>query len=145
MKKHILIGIVLFMSSTNVYAKSNEIFYTNENNIEMAQEQYEWIVNDFDENFVKYIDRNTFNNLLTKMERKIVANEVIYSKIDTYTDANGNILYGDEELISKEDYESGIELYTSCGTSCWKIEYKKLSATISKDNNDNYYIRSTMT
>ncbi len=145
MKKNLLLGIALFMLSTNVYAKTNEIFYTNENNIKMTQEQYQWIVNDFDENFVKYIDNNTFNDLLTKMEREILSNEVIYSKIDTYTDVSGNILFGDEELISKEDYESGIELYTSCGNSCWETEYKKISATISKDSSDNYYIRSTMT
>lgn len=143
--KKILLGIVLFMLSTNVYAKSNEEFYVNENNINMTEEQYQWIVNEFDENFAKYVNEDTFNDLVPKMERTIISNEVIYSKIDSFIDIDGNVLIGDEEIITKEEYESGIELYTSCGNSCWETEYKKLSATISKDSSDNYFIRSTMT
>lgn len=137
--KKLFFCVLLLMISTTVYAKESEIIVNNKN-VKMTNEQYQWIIDFYDEEFALNLDEKTFQDLIEKMNRTLINSKEIYSKIDAYLDSEGNVLIGKEEQISKEEYKRGVVSRVSCGVNCWETEYKRLTTSIYTQNGYEYIV-----
>lgn len=143
---YILFVITLFTTSVSAL-ESN--YYINQNGVSMNREQYDWLVKRHDEKFVEFLTQEQFNHFLDKMDREVVSESVVYSKISNYKDSTGNTMIEKEEKISEEEYLAGEptnnKSRVSCGDGCWETNYKKLYADTSYFPNDTFSIYSTLT
>lgn len=126
--KNILIMALLLMPFATVSAQSN-IYYTNNNNVSMTEEEYNYLLNFYGTKALENMSLEKFESEINN-ELILKSSEEKFIKTLTYVDINGNATSNDIE-ITEEEYNNPISLASNCesGTavSCWETSYKKLT------------------
>ena len=112
-----------------------ETFYTNENGVQMTEEQYNKMVTLYQEDRTSVLTQEEFEQF---KDASIVDNAVLYEK---EVIVNGEVIsqeYVSEEeynayLAEKEDYDT-----KSGGSSSYETSYKKLTGTVVDNGNHHY-------
>ena len=129
MKKNLMLIMILGLS----FILPNSAFaLTNNNGVEMTQEQYNNLVEVFGESSVDNMTQEIFDIEKDK-EFEYLGEETIYIESRYRVDAYGNVSHIREIEISEEEYENadenqntGISLYGAI----WETTYKKLTMTM---------------
>lgn len=129
MKKNLILFVLLGL----LFAIPNNTFaLTNNNNVEMSQEQYNKLVAVFGKASVDNMSQEIFD-IEQEKEYEYLGEETVYVESRYKVDANGNVSNIREIEISEEEFENvdetqntGISLYGAI----WETTYKKLTMTM---------------
>ena len=126
--KKVLFSILLFMLITNVKA------YTNNNNIEITEEEYLNLLSvGFTENQIDNLSYDLYQEYKDTNGVGLVKNEKYYKT--THIEKNG-ITSSVTEEVTELEYLYGNDNTMITATGTIYTEYKKLSASLSKTSND---------
>ena len=123
--------------ATNVQAEEG-IYYTNNNSVEMTQEQYEMLQEYYTDVEIANMSSSQFNRETASPQTK-VNEETIYVETKSFINTRGEITSTEENLITEEEYNSiNPNARTSCGNLCWETTYKKLQVTTTTMTNGEF-------
>lgn len=130
MKKITIILLCFLFTSHILEVKAHEkVYFINSNNVEMTEEQYNYLLNFYNKNSIMNMTNEKFQNEMSmKFTKKNISEK--YIKTVTYVDSKGVATSNDYE-ISKEEYDNPISTYANnCyvdyAIECWETTYKKL-------------------
>lgn len=117
--------------TTTVQAEEGNAYYTNNNGVEMTQEQYEMLLEYYSEPYIAAMSEEQFLRETASPQTK-VDEKTIYVETKSFINTRGEIVSTEENLITEEEYNSiNPNARTSCGNLCWETTYKKLQVTTS--------------
>lgn len=98
---------ILFIILTNLLMPTLLVkastFYTNDNGVEMSQSQYEKIVATYGENYVKIVNKDNFDNIISG-KMKLVSSDTAYFVVNT-KNING-VISSTNKKVTKEEYDN---------------------------------------
>ena len=137
MKKlnYLICGLILSIIPCLNVSAMEEIFYINQNGVEMTQDEYTQLLETYLDFEISALTQEQFdfeiqNNYTT------VDLQTVYLQIDTKYDEFGNVEDSIETELTKEEYENGgrtiIQTRAYCDTNiylygCWETSHKKIS------------------
>lgn len=142
MKKVILklMAITIILTAcyaTNVQAEGNT-YYTNNKGVEMTQEQYEMLLESYNENIIANMSAEWFAHENVGPQTKI-SEETIYVETKSFVNTRGEITSTEERLMTEEEYNSvNPNTRADCGNLCWETTYKKLQVETSSMANGEF-------
>ena len=136
--KKIFVFICLFM--LNACIVNAETFYINKNGSELTKQQYDYLIQYYDYDFLDNMKKETLDDIKNWNDDSIEKNEK-YILIDTYYDFFGNVLNSSETVVDAVDVPSILKSSMLRATSdTHTTTMKKITLTISRDGTTgNYY------
>ena len=144
MKKGIVKGGLLLSIAASLFIFSGvkaEAFYTNQNGIQMTEEQYNKMITIYQEEKTAVLTQEEFDMY---KDGNIVSTEAIFQK---EVIVNGEVI--SQENVTEEEYneylaEKEDEETKSGGSSSTETSYKRLSATVIDNGNHHYALAMTL-
>lgn len=146
MKKIYLLFATLGMIACPMFANAEEVYYTNDNGIEMTEEQYKHLEEAFDPAIIRVMTKEQFTIEMENNYQNPIK-ELKYFRTDYKKDINGNIVDTITSEVSKGDYENEVTpvptvsraACKSCKT--YETEYKILELIVTPGNSMNAPVR----
>lgn len=135
MKKIYLLFAALGMIACPMFANAEEVYYTNDNGIEMTKEQYDYLAETFHPDVIRVMKENQFR-LETEYGYYNTKEDVQYLRTDYKKDINGNIIGSYTSEITEKEYNEEtpammITPFAVGNTDRYETEYKVLTLKVS--------------
>lgn len=144
----IMLAITLFITSTGIVNAQSNIYYTNNNGVQMTEEQYNFLLNFYDANQISVMTQKRFDIKVNSYDHS----SITFYTVDTVVyDSNGNVLNtfstqvdNEEEAIEMMEQQNSIAPLAS---NSYSTTTKKITLTVQKTyvNGRNYICISTDT
>ena len=130
--KKIILSLLFVLVLLPTVCNAETIYYTNEKGVQLTKEEYETLLNFFNENQIKSMSSSKIDKY---KNMKNVGVETIYEKTMTYYNANGQAEETVSAEVSRQEYENPISTYGACDTTvttvaCWETNYKQLTMSL---------------
>lgn len=119
--KKIMLSILFVLALLPTVCNAETIYYTNENGVELTKNEYETLLNFFNENQIKSMSSSKIDKY---KNMKMVGVETVYEKTMTYYNAEGKAEETISAEVTRQEYENPISTYGACEptvttVACW--------------------------
>lgn len=136
MKKILSLFALLLIIPTFVFAETADVYYTNENGIEMTYEEYEHLINlGFDDLDIQFMTKDEFMEHVNATGEVIATNEKYYKVVGSPIEGYQTYEVSENEYLNS-DSQNQIVPFVS---SYHETTYKKLTTNISTYNSNYRY------
>lgn len=122
MKKNFIVLLVTFMIMPAIVFAQEIVYYTNEKGATLTEEQYNYLIDFFDEDTLYTMTMEQIN-LIKDMRDLTVTTETKYVRTDEIYDITGNLLDVDNNEVTEEE-ALNYEEDSLISTYAWNITYQ---------------------
>ena len=131
--KTIMFAVALFVTTTGIANAQSNIYYTNNKGVQMTEEQYNFLLNFYNENQISVMTQKRFDIKINSYDH---SSTTFYSVDTVVYDNNGNILNvfstqvdSEEEAIEMMEHQNSI---TTRASNFYQTSSKKITLTVQK-------------
>lgn len=131
--KKIMFAITLFVTTTGIANAQSNVYYTNNNGVQMTEEQYNFLLNFYDVNQISVMTQKRFDIKINSYDH---SSTTFYSVDTVVYDNNGNVLNvfstqvdSEEEAIEMMEHQNSI---TPRASNSYQTSSKKITLTVQK-------------